>query len=523
MTIEKMGTTFIKFGQQMSMRLDLLPDAYTRELAKMLDKVPPFPKKDAIRVIERATGKPLNEVFSAFDPDPIGSASVACVYHAVLRSGQHVAVKVRRPGIGEKLAADMRALQWLMKFAELTILRPGFTMNFIFELRSMLMEELDFVQEARFTELFRRGLRKTRQLRYASAPRVYFEYSSVEVLVTEFVTGIWLHEILTAIETDDRALKEKLERLNIEPSILARRFLLISRFGNFEHIFFHADLHPANILVQPNNKIVLIDFGSCGSFTKRELTAWRRMFDAQSMDDVGAMVQAGMAVMEPLPPIDKDQFALRMEQMFWRDLYAIKSKHSDWSERISARLWIGFLKTAREFGIPMRLNTLRMIRAIMLADTIAARLDHQLDPYREYRFYEKGAGRRASRRTKKRLRRLTGPGKGIRVEQGLESVLTAIYQVQRLLQSVASIRILPLIGKAAISVYMAGRAIGFIALLASVWTLILLFSRYKNETFMEILWTRVMGSGYFQLVVLAIVLDAVRRASYRIADPENRR
>src|SRR6185436_11092630 len=423
-TFESLGTTFIKFGQQLSMRLDLLPFTYCRELESMFDNVPEMPYEEAVRTIERATKKPLAETFAAFDRHPIGSASIACVYHAVLLTGEHVAVKVRRPGIGEGLSADMRALGWILGFVELAFLRPGFSANFLFELSSMLMEELDFIREARFAELFRRRMRKTPQFGFATAPRVYFEHSTNDVLVTEYVTGVWMGEILTAIETEDGPALRQLKEMNIDPAILARRIQMIARYNNFENIFFHADLHPANILVGPSNKITLIDFGSCGSFSRRELVSWRRWFDAQSVDDVGGMAQAAMAIIGPIPPsVDKDEFGMRLETMFWNDLYAIKSKHSDWSERISARLWIGFLRLSREYSVPMRLNTLRMIRASMLADTIAGRLDHDTDPYREFRHYDKGAGRRAKKRVHKHLRRLLGPSKWVRVEQGIDSAL----------------------------------------------------------------------------------------------------
>ena len=520
-TFETMGTTFIKFGQQLSMRLDLLPYAYTSELEKMLDKVPPFPTEEAISTIERATGKPMAEIFSAFDPEPIGSASVACVYQATLKNGDRVAIKVRRPGIGELLAADMRALKWLMVFAELFIVPPGFTTNFLYELRAMLMEELDFSREARFTDLFRRGLRKTKQLHYASAPRVYFEFSRVDVLVTEYVSGIWLQEILTALATRDQQALDRLEAMDIDPLILARRFLLISRFGNFEHIFFHADLHPANILVQPGNKIVLIDFGSCGSFTKKELVIWRRLFDAQSLDDVGGMVQAGLSVIEPLPPIDKDEFALRLESVFWNDLYAIKSKHSEWWERISARIWISFLKLAREYRIPMRLNILRMIRAIMLADTIAARLDNDLDPYREYRYYEKGAGKRAKKRTEKTLRRLAGPGKFIRIEQGMEAALNAIYQAQRLVSSLRSIGFVPLIGKAAFAVFNLLKLVFILGTVAVAATLVVhlgqrwLTGASPTPSYVLTLWYVVLKSRYFQFFAFVASLVTARIILHR--------
>jgi len=518
---ESMGPTFIKLGQQLSMRLDLLPYQYTRELERMLDGVPPFAPEEAMKVIARAMGQPLTQVFSDFDSRPIGSASVACVYRATLASGEDVAVKVRRPGIVARLAADMRALGWLLRAAEVFFLPPGFTANFIFELRTMLMEELDFTREARFADLYRRRMRKTRQLRFVSVPRVFFEYSNDEVMIADFVSGVWLKDMLLALETQDPQVLAKLQEMNVDPVILARRIQLIARFNNFEHIFFHADLHPANILIQPGNKIVLIDFGSCGSFSKKELISWRRWFDAQSTDDVGGMVQAALGILEPLPPIDRDDFAMKLESMFWNDLYAIKSKHSEWSERISARLWMGFLKLSREFKIPMRLNTLRMIRASMLSDTIAARLDNDQDPYREFRHYEKGAGRRAKKRVVKRLHRLLGPSKYIRIEQGVESVLKIAYQLQRGLDSLSSIRIGAIIAKSVYATLLVLRMLLFIAGSGATVTAVRWFAGlygwrdYTRENLFHSA-LLVVKSESFEVFVLLVVLITFRFLFFRL-------
>jgi len=111
--LEDGGPTFAKLAQQVSMRADMLPYAYCAELGKMLDQAPAFPLEQAIEIIERTLGQPLADVFEIFDPEPIGSASLACVYQARLRTGTRVAVKVRRPGIGPLIAADLRALDWL--------------------------------------------------------------------------------------------------------------------------------------------------------------------------------------------------------------------------------------------------------------------------------------------------------------------------------------------------------------------------------------------------------------------------
>ncbi len=522
-TFESMGTTFIKLGQQLSMRLDLLPYAYTRELENMLDDVRAMDTDVAVKVIERTSGRRIEKIFAVFDPKPIGSASVACVYQAVLKSGERVAVKVRRPGIGELLMADMRALGWLMTIGELFIMRPGFTANFLYELQTMLLEELDFIREARFNELFRRRTRKAR-LRFASAPKIFFEHSNAEVLVAELLEGVWLTDVLAALEHDDRAAQHRLEEMGIDPIILARRIQTIARFNNFENIFFHADLHPANVLVRPGNEIVLIDFGSCGSFSRRELNSWRRWFDAQSVNDVQGMVQAALAIIEPLPPIDKDSFGLRLETVFWNDLYAIKSKHSEWHERISARMWIGFLKLSREFGVPMRLNTLRMIRASMLADTLAARLDHDQDPYGEYRHYERGAGKRAKRRVVKRLRRLFGPGKWVRLEQGIESGVKLFYGVQRTVDSLASIGIIPLIGKAAEVVAIAVKSLFYAGALAGVWAMVNLIcnvatgARPEERIYLHLLYHVIVNNGWYQIAAMLPLLLVGRRILIRLRD-----
>ncbi len=392
----------VKIGQQLSMRMDILPVVYCNELSGLLDRLPSFDVKKAIRIIENQTNKKLQDIFKFFDREPVGSASIACVYKAELRSGgDKVAVKVRRPGIAKKFTADLAALDWIMKLMEfLTIIRPGVSENFRSEIRQILLEELDFRVEARYQELFRHYFKKRKELK-VTAPKVYYDLSGDDVIVSEFVTGTWMTEILAAIELNDEEKLEYLRSQKINPRTIAKRLIWASFYGFFECPFFYGDPHPANIAVQPPNKIVMVDFGACGVFSERERNLLRQMHYYYSKDDVGGMVQSVIGLMEPLPLIDMDKFAKQMEYEWWHAYYGIKSKHTHWLERTSFRLWRSLLDVVREHQIPLPSHVLRMIRATLLYDTLAARLYNEINVFDEYQKYNKDFAKRTRQRIQK--------------------------------------------------------------------------------------------------------------------------
>jgi ubiquinone biosynthesis protein len=521
--MESMGGTFVKVGQQLSMRIDLIPYAMAHELEKMLDTGPSFPVEQAIDAIEQAAGKPLNEVYAVFDREPIASASIACVYQGVLKSGEKVGIKVRRPGIGQTFAADMVCLRVLLWFLEFWYFPPGYTEHIVRELRTMFMEELDFVREARFTELFRRRT-KSRKAPPVTAPQVYPEISDHRVLVTDFVSGIFLTELLAAVENRDHRALGFLRQQDIDPKVVARRLIEVNRYSGFELLLFHADLHPGNVLVQPGNKLVLIDFGSCGSFTNQDRAIWRRVMQAQAEEDIGGMVQAAMAILEPLPPIDADAFRLELEELFWHDLYAIKSKHSPWYERTTANNWIAFLKLARKYHLPISLHVLRMIRVTMLSDTISLRLDGSINHYAEYRKYLKAAGKRAKKRLKERFASGIDDRTYVLLEQNLEALGGLVYRAQRAvdssffsyhkLQSKAAFFGVTFLRTGSTILLGTGVAMGIAALAAVI-----------GEGLGQVpsgatLATRVAMSGWYQAFVAVVVLHAARGILSRLNQPE---
>jgi ubiquinone biosynthesis protein len=424
---EGLGPTFIKVAQQLSVRADLLAMEYCRELSQMLDSVPPFPLKVAREIIERATGAPMAEVFQDFSTEPIGSASLACVYKARLNSGEAVAVKVRRPGIARKLARDVTALGWLLKLAEwLSLFTPGFTKTLHSEFARMLFEEIDFLREARNTELFRSEAVRAKH-NYITAPRVHFQLCSEEVLVIDLVTGVFLKDVLAALDRGDEAELQRIRAQNIDLQEVARRLVMSAHWELLEGLLFHADPHPANICVQPGSILVFVDFGSCGRLTGKYRRIWSRFYQALAGDDVQAMVRSAIAILEPLPPIDVESFSREVEVMFWDWVHAMHSEHSAWWEKASGMLWMKFADAARRYQAPMSSEIVRIFRARFIYDTTIFRLWEQLDMRDEFLRYQREAGKRV----KRRLRRAFWG----RVEKGLKDSdyleLDELWQIGR--------------------------------------------------------------------------------------------
>jgi len=407
-TLERMGPAAIKVGQQLSVRADFIRHQYCDELNKMLDQVPPFPVEFAIQSVQKAIGKPLGEVFAIFDPVPIGSASLACVYQARLHTGELVAIKVKRPSIGTKLATDLRAISWLCIAAEaLGIIRYGLTNNFRQELWRMLIEELDFALEARYTEIFRRAAKKNK---YVSAPRVYHDLSDFDVLVTEFVAGVFLNEIIYAIENNDQETLKILKARGFRPNKISRRMLQVLYWEVCETHFFHADPHPANIIIKPDNTMIMIDFGSCGAVsgrTRRKILSFNRNMAA---DNVQGMVQDTISMVEPLPPIDVEHFSNEMMNIYRDSFIAHHSKHAPWYDKCTGGAFMKVISLTRKYNVPMTLDTVRIFRANFMYDSIVYRLNPQLDPKKEFRRWAKEANRKARKRGMRSIwDRLLGP------------------------------------------------------------------------------------------------------------------
>jgi len=398
--LKRLGGVMIKVGQQLAQRPDLMPPAYCDRLKDLVDELEErIPKADVVAAIERQTQKPLRETFADFHFEPVlGSASVACVYRAhLLPERELVAVKVRRPYIKERFAADLDSLGFILRAAEfLTILRPGLTQNFRPEVRESLLEELDFRIEARYQELFRRYHARRKKLN-VTAPKIFHEVSGEDVLVSEYVHGRKAQAIIDAIQNGDEAYLADLRRDGINPKILAKH-LIRSRYYSFHECpLFHGDPHPGNVLIQPNNRIVMIDFGACGVFSERDRNLMWQMNNCYAREDVAGMVNMVIAIMEPvLPPVRGwDQFRKELQDVWWKGFYGIKSNHAEPWERTSFRLWLGFFQLMSKHEIAVPRNMVRFIRATLLYDTVAASLYSEINVFKEFEKYAEDVARRA--------------------------------------------------------------------------------------------------------------------------------
>lgn len=250
MAFEELGGTFIKLGQLLSLRPDLIPKEYSEEFAKLQDSVRPFPFGKVKKIVEHELGKPLNEVFSKFEQKPVAAASIGQVHKAKLINGQLVAVKVKRPGVNQLFHSDIHLLYYIAKQIKKHI-SPELVdpIQIVKEFQKYTIRELDYVREAKNIKKFYDNFAKDRTTKI---PEVYWDYTTHNVLTMEYIKGIKISNVKTL---DRYGYNKVLIAKNLANSVLKQVFI---------DGFFHADPHPANVFVLKGNKIALLDFGITG-------------------------------------------------------------------------------------------------------------------------------------------------------------------------------------------------------------------------------------------------------------------
>lgn len=260
-SLEDLGPIFIKFGQMLSTRRDLLPDDIAEELTKLQDNVPPFDNDLARSTIEKALGDSIEALFSEFSAEPLASASIAQVHAAKLKNGDEVVIKVVRPRIHKVIRRDINLLYTIAELAEKysSEARRLHPIEVVQEFDKTLMDELDLTREAANAAEIRRNFDGNKAL---YIPNIYWDYTRRNVMVMERINGIPVANV------------DELRKHNVNLKVLSERGVEIFFTQVFRHNFFHADMHPGNIFVSPDNpndpQYMAIDFGIVGSLAEED-------------------------------------------------------------------------------------------------------------------------------------------------------------------------------------------------------------------------------------------------------------
>ena len=250
----KLGPTFIKIGQSISTRADLLPIAYVTELSKLQDCVPAFPREVAMSIIERELGKSLGDAFAEIEEEPVAAASLGQVYRGRLHTGEVVAIKVQRPNLEKVINFDIAVLRSIARFMERfpRLVRGVDWQGTLNEFATVIFQEMDYVQEGQNAETFRRHFSRWREV---YVPKIHWTHTSVRVLTMEYIDGSKVIDL------------EGLRARGINPpdviKLIARTYLK----QLLEDGFFHADPHPGNLRVMPDGRLAFFDFGMVGRIT----------------------------------------------------------------------------------------------------------------------------------------------------------------------------------------------------------------------------------------------------------------
>ncbi|MBW2107657.1 MAG: AarF/ABC1/UbiB kinase family protein [Deltaproteobacteria bacterium] len=308
MALEELGPTFIKLGQVLSTRPDLIPVQFTEELSKLQDRVPSFPYEDVARIIEAELGAPPDKVFRHFERQPLAAASIGQVHRAQLHGEEQVVVKVQRPGISRTIEVDLEIMLHLVSLMErhleeVHVARP---VRIVEEFARTLEKEIDYTIEAAHIERFARQFIDDETI---YVPKVYGDTTTERVLTMEYIDGVKATEI------------DRLEQLGLDrKAIIARGADLILK-QVFDYGFFHADPHPGNLFVLPGNVICYLDFGMMGSVDERTREDFADLvYSAVRGDEIGSM-DALIRLAESDEEPDRRVLARDLSDFLGRHLY----------------------------------------------------------------------------------------------------------------------------------------------------------------------------------------------------------
>ena len=360
MVLEELGPTFIKMGQILSTRPDLLPVEFIQELPKLQDEVPPFPFSDVSSTIQEEFQKPLDQIFSDFDKQPLAAASIGQVHKARIHDGKEVVVKIQRPSIQRTIEVDLEIMMHLAGLMERhlegwDIQRPT---KIVEEFANTLEKELDYTLEAAYMERFARQFENEPTV---YVPQVYREATTSRILTMEFISGVKASNI------------ERLEKEGLDRNKIAEQGFNLIMKQIFVHGFFHADPHPGNIFVLPDNVICHIDFGMMGRLNletrERFADLIMSIVHRDERKAVDALLRLTLSEEEPdYHALERDVVEF-MDQHCYRPLKEVKL----------GTLLHQFLETSTKHRLSIPPDLFLMIKALSTVEGLGRTLDPDFD------------------------------------------------------------------------------------------------------------------------------------------------
>lgn len=381
---------FAKVGQLLAGRVDVLPEAYAERLATLWDQMAPVPFASIRNTLEQELHQPCEALFAELDPTPVSAASVAQVHKARLQDGDRVAVKVMRPDAERIFEADlrfMRTLAWLL--GGVSAWRHLALGRFVEEFARLMRRELDFVNEAIHLEELHGLMKEDRVGHYA--PRVYPKLSARRVLTMEWLEGDSIKVVRDAVRTRNTAELERLAARGILPKETARRLHRSLTEQFCVHRVYHADPHPANLIVLNGGTLAYVDFGIVARLDEMSCEKLRRLFRHIAHHRIHASCEAFVAAVEPLPPIPLGRFESELKGILADWIGATKSQCAPAEQKSYARLLLRALDLMRRYEVPVPWTVMALFRALIIMDFIVHGLDPEFDSTRELRrFFDEG-------------------------------------------------------------------------------------------------------------------------------------
>jgi ubiquinone biosynthesis protein len=361
--LDELGPTFVKFGQLLSTRPDIVPPDIIAELRSLQDDVRPFPFADIEKTIRDELGQPIERLFTEFDEKPLAAASIGQVHRATLPNGRLVAVKVQRPNAPRQIEADLALMYQAAKLAKERIRALDFidTNEIVDEFSRSIRQELDYRLEARNADGFHKNFAGHP---HVAVPRVYWTYTRSKVLTLEYLDGVQLADL----ELDQWSLEQ---RRRLAYLIAETWMTMIFRQG-----FFHADPHPANILVLSPDRIGLVDFGLTGKLTDDDMSRLTRLFIDAASENIEALPKRLADLGVRYPKEREEQFVSELRELYYR-YYGASIQEID------------PIQVIREaFGLIYTMNLRLPTRFVMLDKAIATLGSVGVELYPDFNVFE---------------------------------------------------------------------------------------------------------------------------------------